>query len=48
MHLSSNLLEAAVKEFSRLPGIGKKNGTETGASLAKTGGGRGVAIQRNH
>ena len=24
MHLSSNLLEAAVKEFSRLPGIGKK------------------------
>jgi len=24
MHLSSNLLESAVKEFSRLPGIGKK------------------------
>jgi recombination protein RecR len=24
MHLSSNLLEAAVKEFSRLPGIGNK------------------------
>jgi len=40
MQLPSTLLENAVAEFAKLPGIGKKDGTSIGIAFIKTRAGR--------
>jgi len=45
--ISSDLLESAVNEFAKLPGIGKKNGPATGAAFAEDGPFHGAGVWRD-